>query len=137
MKLYYRLYCRACKWYNVNGTKDDDTLRLSAFALLSALPTLNIISIFGFVGILIKHTYGSKWTALIIFSLIYIPNLIIISRSKSIFLRNEYELLGDQKKKQVNRIFYSYLFISVIFLLSVFILVAFYKHKFGNYDHKS
>ncbi len=134
MKYYYYLYCRGYDWYNTTGKKDKDTLRVSSITLLSAMPSINILTAILLVCLLIRQTIISKWGAVAIYGLFFVFNLLLISSRKSDTLRAEYQSLASDKKKQINRVFYLYLFISILFLVFMLAYTAYFKHIYGNYD---
>jgi hypothetical protein len=134
MSLYYYLYCRIYDWYNYGGKKDKDTLRVSAIALLSVLPCVNILSVVLLISVLYRNTIMSKTASLAVFALFTIVNLLLISSKKSDRLRSEYLLLSNEKKRQINTIFYSYLIISLVAILIVLGYTIYFKKVYGNYD---
>jgi hypothetical protein len=135
MNFYHNLYCRICKWYDTTGKKNQDTLRISSISLLSGLPTFNILTIILIISLFIKHTIINKWVAVIIYAIFFITNLLLISRDKSIRIRNEYEISSNNNKKRINSIFYRYFFITISLLVLIIICTVYYKNKYGNYDH--
>lgn len=134
MNIYYKFYCRAYDWYNTNKKKSDDTLRVSAIALLSILPLFNILTIFAYIGLVQRSTYLNRWVILSLSIVILIFNFKLISSSKSAILRREYLLFDNHERKKVNIFFKSYLIISVIIFIIGIIMIAYYKNKYGNYD---
>jgi membrane protein insertase Oxa1/YidC/SpoIIIJ len=137
MNLYKKLYCRMYYWYNTNGKKDKDTLRISAFALLSALPCINLLSILFFLSILNHHTPLNKWVCVLVYILLFFLQTILISQNSSDELIKEYNkvILKDRHSyKKLNTIFYLYLIISFSLLIILLILIIFIKSQNGNYD---
>jgi hypothetical protein len=137
MNLYFSIYCRTCKWYDTTGTKDEDTLRISTMSLLSALPTFNIMSIILIISLLVRHTLISKWVPVVVFAIFFISNILLISRSKSINIRSNYEGLSTNFKRKINKLFYIYLISTMVILIGIVICTAVYKHRYGNYDLES
>lgn len=134
MNIYYTFYCRAFDWYNTNEKKNKDSLRLSAIFLTTAMPNVNIASLLIAVGVLINHTPISKWAALLLTIGTLIFNLLLISSKKSDSLREEYASYDGQKKKRISFYFFLYLILSVLLVAMSIAYVAYYKHKYGNYD---
>ena len=134
MNFYYRFYCKSYTWYNPNGRKDKDSLRLSAIALMAGLFSFNILTIIFFISLNIKHTIVNKWQGLLLFSILYAINLLIISTEKSDALNAEYKLLPETNQKRINIEFYSYLIVSLMSFIFILGLTAYIKYKYGNYD---
>ena len=135
MKYYYFLYCRIFDWYNTNGKKDKDTLRISALAFISLLPSLNILTVVIYTGLLHRHSYLNKWLAAAIVVFILIINLLLIPIEKSDRLRNEYVQLSISKRALINKYFYFYLVVTFLLFMATVAFVAYFKGKYGNYDH--
>ncbi len=134
MNIYYAFYCRAYDWYNTTGKKSKDTLRGSAIILLSAMPNINLVPVIIFLSILNKHTLINKWGGLSLIIATMIFNFILISSKKSDFLREEYLLFDNQKKRTINFYFYLYLIGSAFLFILSLSFAAYYKSKHGNYD---
>ena len=137
MNTYYCLYYRASNWNNTTGKKDPDTLRLSAIGLLAVLPASNILTVIAVISIMVHHTIVNKWVAGGIFVFFYILQLLAVSRSKSEIIRNEFAHLDENRKKYINKLFYTYLLLTFGLLVLVIAVTAVYKHKYGNYDEVS
>jgi len=75
----------------------------------------------------------SKEMAVVLFGVIFIFNLLLISSKKSETLRDEYQLL--ESKKRINLVFYTYLLISIFLLVFILAYTAYFKNKYGNFDH--
>jgi hypothetical protein len=134
MNIYYTFYCRAFDWYNTNEGKNKDSLRLSAIFLITAMPNVNLVSVLIVFGVLINHTPINKWAALLLTIATLIFNLLLINSKKSDSLREEYASYDERKKKRISFYFFLYLIISAVLLLISMAYVAYYKHKYGNYD---
>lgn len=134
MKYYNYFYCRIYNWYNIDGKKDKDTLRISAIALLSGLPCFNILTIIFWLSLLNKHTLINPWVGVLIFGLLFILNLLIISSKKSVIFQNRYISLPQIIKKRINSAFYVYLIFSIFLFIFVLAYTAYFKTKYGNYD---
>lgn len=134
MKYYYYFYCRIYNWYNTDGKKDKDTLRVSAIALLSGLPCFNILTIIFWLSLLNKHTFINPWAGVLIFGLLFIVNLSIISSKKSVIFQNRYASLPQIIKKRINSVFYMYLIFSIFLFIFILAYTAYFKNKYGNYD---
>jgi len=134
MTYYSKLYCRAYNWYNTTGKKSKDTLRVSALALLSALPATNILSIILAVSVSIRHTFISKWQSALIYICFIIFNFFYISAEKSDQICNDYNSLDDVEKKQINKTFYAYLIVTTVIFVAIIVYTIYFKAKNGNYD---
>jgi len=134
MNLYTYFYCRAFKWYNTNGKKDPDTLRISAVSLVSAFQMFNVLSVFFLIGLIQKHTPINKWGtgAIAIFFLVY--NFIRFSVEKSDNFKKQFEILSERQDTRLNIILKIYMLTTLIGLLVIVVLTAYIKNKFGNYD---
>ena len=134
MNIYYLFYCRAYDWYNTNGKKSKDNLRGSAIILLTGMPLFNLS--FGMVltSLIIKHTPFNAVICTVLPIVLLVFNWIMISPEKSETLRNEYLQYSLYKKKQINFWFYFYIIVSMVLLISSLAFIAYYKHRFGNYD---
>lgn len=115
------------------GKKDKDTLRVSSVTLLSGLESFNIFTLIAFISIQKRHMLISKEMAVVLFGVIFIFNLLLISSKKSETLRDEYQLL--ESKKRINLVFYTYLLISIFLLVFILAYTAYFKNKYGNFDH--
>ena len=135
MNIYYNFYCKIYELYNATGKKNKDTLRVSAIAMISVLPCLFIITIFGFISIYERHTIINKWVGGLMFFIFLGFNLILISTKKSDILQSNYSLLSIKSKRLLTLFF----FLCLCLLLLLFIIMlgytAYYKHKYGNYDY--
>jgi hypothetical protein len=134
MNIYYAFYCRAYDWYNPSKNKTADTLRVSAIALLSTVPVLNLLTIIFVFSIVQRHTLVDKWVAAFGVAASLIFNFILISSRKSDLLRKEYLQFDQSKRKAINAYFYFYLIGSAILMVLTVCYTAYYKHKYGNYD---
>jgi len=134
MNIYYAFYCRAYDWYDTTGKKSKDTLRGSAIILISAMLNINLVPVITFLSVLNKHTLLNKWSGLFLIITTMIFNFILISQKKSDFLREEYLLFDNQKKRRINFYFYLYLIISAFLFIISLAFVAYYKNRYGNYD---
>ena len=135
VNLYYIFYCRAYYWYARKEKTSKESLRLSAISLLSAIPLFNGLTIVCLISVLNKHTPGNKWLAVAIGITVMILNSLLIDNKKSDELREQYLQFPDSKKKKISFYFFLYLVLTVIGLISAMLLIAYYKHKYGNYDH--
>lgn len=138
MNLYKRLYCRTYYWYNTNGKKDKDTVRISAFAFLSALPCINFLSVLFFISILNHHTPLNKWVCVLMYGILFFLQIVLISQDNSDDLIIEYNkvILKDNKKyRKLNVMFYLYMIITFSLLIILLIAIIFIKVQYGNYDN--
>jgi hypothetical protein len=134
MNIYYAFYCRAYNWYNTTGKKSKETLRLSAIALLSVMPNINLISIVILISILNQHTFINRWGGVTLMLTTIIFNWVLINPQKSDLLTEEYFLLGEQKKRKINIYFFLYLSLSALLLFASLAYITYFKRKFGNFE---
>ena len=134
MNYYYAIYCRGFDFYNTNGKKDKLNLRISSIVLISTLQGLNFLAVAGVIGLIHKHTYGNKWIGLTGAFFLIVMNCWLIGSDKSDTLREEYCAYSREEKRKINLIFYGYIILSILLFVGVVAIVAYYKHRFGNYD---
>lgn len=124
MNIYYAFYCRAYDWYNTTGKESKDTLRVSAIALLSAIPTFQIISIIYLISKFKNNEFKNQWTGIAIFLLLSFLNYKIINSKKSDLLRKEYLLWILNKKKKVTLFFYFIITASILLFILALIFTG-------------
>jgi hypothetical protein len=134
MNLYHYFYCWAFNWYNTTKKKDNDTLRVSAIALISGFQTINVLSVFFFIGLLQRRTPIGKWGAVTIITCFLAFNFIYISIRRSDYLRTQFDGLSEIEKKRLKTFLLIYLFTSLLLLFVVFGLNIYVKSVEGNYD---
>lgn len=134
MNFYHLFYCRAYNWYSTNQNKSKETLRLSAIALISSLPSFNIVSLFFFISIFQKHTLITSWDGVLIYCIFLFGNLFLISSKKSDSLLEKYLSVDIHVRKKFNILFNLYLIISIAVFFGLLGYIAYYKKRYGNYD---
>jgi hypothetical protein len=134
MNLYHYFYCWAFNWYNTTGEKDNDTLRVSAIALISAFQTINVLSVIFLIGLLQRRTPIGKWGAVAIVTCFLRFNFIYVSISRSDYLRTQFDGLSEIEKRRLKTLLLIYLFTSLLFLFGVLGLNIYVKSVEGNYD---
>jgi len=134
MNLYTYFYCRAFDWYNTNGKKDKDTLRISAISLISGFMAFNILSIVVSISLVMRKTPINKWEGLLIAVALLTYNFLRISSKRSETLRNEYALVPERQNNRLKVMLTIYMVVSLIVFVSLMGLIAYVKTKYGNYD---
>ena len=134
MNLYTYFYCKAFDWYNTNGKKDNDVLRVSSIVLLSVFMALNISSVVLVISLVQRRTPVNKWGGLAMIVALYIFNFLRISSSRSEILRTEYTQLAPEVNRRWSVILISYVIVSVLLVLFLGGMIIYVKKQYGNYD---
>ncbi len=134
MNGYFFFYCRAYFWYDTNGKKPKQSLRISAIALLSGLPVFNIISLIFIWALINKHTPIKPLFGLILFGVLYVVNLVVISSEKSDTLIKQFSELNSASRRRINISFYCYVILTLTFFVVMLAYGAYFKNKYGNFD---
>jgi hypothetical protein len=118
MSFFQFFYCRAYKYYNIGGNRDETTLRGSAIAALSTLEFLNLLTLIVFLNIFLDGAiYLNKWICGggVILTLVY--NFWRYNAARTLKLREMYMKLDRQKYLRMMVWVRLYIFISMVVVI--------------------